>query len=99
YKTPIKIVGETQVKAQQTSLKLQAQNLQASEISRLIQLPIALQAGYLNADLGVEIPAKLSEIAVTGTATANQVTAKIQNIPQQVSNFNGSFVFQGQTVA
>ena len=95
----VKIVGETQVKAQQTSLKLQAQNLQASEISRLIQLPIALQAGYLNADLGVEIPAKLSEIAVTGTATANQVTAKIQNIPQQVSNFNGSFVFQGQTVA
>jgi len=95
----VKIVGETQLKAQQTSLKLQAQNLQASEISRLIQLPIALQAGYLNADLGVEIPAKLSEIAITGTATANQVTAKIQNIPQQVSNFNGSFVFQGQTVA
>ncbi|MHC5609897.1 MAG: translocation/assembly module TamB domain-containing protein [Nostoc sp.] len=95
----VKIVGETQVKAQQTSLKLQAQNLQVSEISRLIQLPIALQAGYLNADLGVEIPAKLSQIAVTGTATANQVTAKIQNIPQQVSNFNGNFVFQGQTVA
>ncbi len=95
----VKIVGETQLKAQQTSLKLQAQNLQASEISRLIQLPIALQAGYLNADLGVQIPPKLSEIAVTGTATANQVTAKIQNIPQQVSNFNGSFVFQGQTVA
>ncbi|MEH2291910.1 translocation/assembly module TamB domain-containing protein [Nostoc sp.] len=95
----VKIVGETQLKAQQTSLKLQAQNLQASEISRLIQLPIALQAGYLNADLGVEIPPKLSEIAVTGTATANQVTAKIQNIPQQISNFNGRFVFQGQTVA
>ncbi|MBN3869181.1 translocation/assembly module TamB domain-containing protein [Nostoc sp. JL33] len=95
----VKIVGETQLKAQQTSLKLQTQNLQASDVSRLIQLPIALQAGYLNADLEVQIPAKLSEIAVTGTATANQVTAKIQNIPQQVSNFNGSFVFQGQTVA
>ncbi|MEH2364186.1 translocation/assembly module TamB domain-containing protein [Nostoc sp.] len=95
----VKIVGETQLKAQQTSLKLQAQNLQVSEVSRLIQLPIALQAGYLNADLGVQIPPKLSEIAVTGTATANQITAKIQNIPQQVSNFNGRFVFQGQTVA
>ncbi|MEH2458476.1 translocation/assembly module TamB domain-containing protein [Nostoc sp.] len=95
----VKIVGETQLKAQQTSLKLQAQNLQASEVSRLIQLPIALQAGYLNADLGVEIPPKLSEIAITGTATANQVTAKIQNLPQQISNFNGRFVFQGQTVA
>lgn len=95
----VKIVGETQVKAQQTNLKLQAQNLQVSEVSRLIQLPIALQAGYLNADLGVQIPPKLSEIAITGTATANQITAKIQNIPQQVSNLNGRFIFQGQTVA
>ncbi|MEH2393187.1 MAG: translocation/assembly module TamB domain-containing protein [Nostoc sp.] len=95
----VKIVGETQVKAQQTNLKLQAQNLQVSEVSRLIQLPIALQAGRLDADLGVQIPPKLSEIAITGTATANQITAKIQNIPQQVSNFNGRFLFQGQTVA
>ncbi|MCC5646079.1 translocation/assembly module TamB domain-containing protein [Nostoc sp. CHAB 5824] len=95
----VKISGETQPKAQQTNLKLQAQNLQASDISRLIELPIALQAGRLDADLGVQIPPKLSEIAVTGTATANQVTAKIPNIPQQVSNFNGRFIFQGQTVA
>ncbi|MDZ8087339.1 MAG: translocation/assembly module TamB domain-containing protein [Nostoc sp. DedQUE12b] len=93
-----KIVGETQLKAQQTNLQLQAQNLQASDITRLIQLPIALQAGYLNADLGVQIPPKLSDIAITGTATANQVTAKIQNIPQPISNFNGRFLFQGQTV-
>ncbi|MDZ7964659.1 MAG: translocation/assembly module TamB domain-containing protein [Nostoc sp. DedSLP03] len=93
-----KIVGETLVKAQQTNLQLSAQNLQASDITRLIQLPIALQAGYLNADLGVQIPPKLSDIAITGTATANQVTAKIQNIPQPVSNFNGKFLFQGQTV-
>jgi translocation and assembly module TamB len=95
----VKIVGATQLKAQQTNLQLQAQNLQVSEISRLIQLPIALQAGSLNADLGVQIPPKLSDIEITGTATANQITAKIQNIPQQVSNFNGKFLFQGQTVA
>ncbi|MEH2350901.1 MAG: translocation/assembly module TamB domain-containing protein [Nostoc sp.] len=95
----VKIAGETQLKAQQTSLNLSAQNLQVSDISRLIQLPIALQSGYLNADLGVQIPPKLSEIAIIGTATANQVTAKIQNIPQPISNFNGRFTFQGQTVA
>ncbi|MEH2287396.1 MAG: translocation/assembly module TamB domain-containing protein [Nostoc sp.] len=93
-----KIVGETQLKAQQTNLQLSAQNFQASDITRLIQLPIALQAGSLNADLGVQIPPKLSDIAITGTATANQITAKIQNIPQPISNFNGKFLFQGQTV-
>ncbi|MCC5660242.1 translocation/assembly module TamB domain-containing protein [Nostoc sp. XA010] len=95
----VKIVGETQTKAQKTNLKLQAQNLQASDISRLIELPIALQAGRLDAELGVQIPPKLSEIAVTGTATANQIIAKIPKIPQQVSNFNGRFLFQGQTVS
>ncbi|MBE8999125.1 translocation/assembly module TamB domain-containing protein [Nostoc sp. LEGE 12447] len=95
----VKIAGETQVKAQTTSLNLSTQNLQASDISRLIELPIALQAGYLNADLALQIPPKLSDVAITGTATANQITAKIKNIPQQVSNFNGRFSFQGQTVA
>ncbi|MEH2205608.1 MAG: translocation/assembly module TamB domain-containing protein [Nostoc sp.] len=94
----VKIVGETQLKAQRTNLQLSAQNLLASDITRLIQLPIALQAGYLNADLGVQIPPKLSDIAITGTATANQITAKIQNLPQPISNFNGKFLFQGQTV-
>ena len=95
----VKISGETQTKAQQTNLKLQAQNLQASDVSRLIELPIALQAGRLDADLGVQIPPKLSEIVVTGTAIANQIAAKIPRIPQQVSNFNGRFIFQGQTVS
>ncbi|MBD2531943.1 translocation/assembly module TamB domain-containing protein [Nostoc flagelliforme FACHB-838] len=95
----VKISGETQTKAQQTNLKLQAQNLLASDISRLVELPIALQAGRIEADLGVQIPPKLSETAVTGTATANQVIAKVPNIPQQVSNFNGRFIFNGQTVS
>ncbi|MEH1841508.1 MAG: translocation/assembly module TamB domain-containing protein [Nostoc sp.] len=95
----VKISGETQTKAQETNLKLQTQNLQASDISRLIELPIALQAGRLDVDLGVQIPPKLSEIAVTGTATANQIAAKISKIPQQVSNLNGRFIFQGQTVS
>ncbi|MGF2036491.1 MAG: translocation/assembly module TamB domain-containing protein [Nostoc sp. CmiVER01] len=95
----VKISGETQTKAQQTNLKLQAQTIQASDISRLIELPIALQAGRIEADLGVQIPPKLSETAVTGTATANQIVAKIPKIPQQVSNFNGRFLFQGQTVS
>ncbi|WP_414563775.1 MULTISPECIES: translocation/assembly module TamB domain-containing protein [unclassified Anabaena] len=95
----VKIVGETQLKTQQTNLKVAAQNFPASNISRLIDLPIALQAGRLNADLAAEIPPNLSKTEVTGTATANQVTAKIQNIPQPISNFNGRFLFQGQTVA
>jgi len=95
----VKIAGETELTVQETNLKLLAQNLQASDVSRLIELPIVLQAGRVDADLGVQIPRKQSEIAITGTANANQVTAQIQNVPQQFSNSNGRLRFQGQTIA
>ncbi|MDZ8186236.1 MAG: translocation/assembly module TamB domain-containing protein [Nostoc sp. ChiSLP02] len=95
----VKISGETQLKSQQTNLKVVAQNLQASEITRLIELPIALQAGQIDADLEVAIPSDISQIAITGTAIPKQVTAKLENLPQKFVNANGRLVFQGQTIA
>lgn len=95
----VKISGETQPKAQLTNLQLVAQSVQASEVSRLVQLPIVLQAGRVDADLAVQIPAKQSELSITGTAIPTQVTAKVQNLPQPFSNANGRLTFQGQTIA
>jgi translocation and assembly module TamB len=95
----VKISGETQFKPQQTNLKLLAQSLQASDVSRLVQLPIVLQTGRVDADLEVTIPSNVSEIAITGTATPHQVTAQIENIPQQFINSNGGLIFQGQAIA
>ncbi|MFN6566435.1 translocation/assembly module TamB domain-containing protein [Dendronalium sp. ChiSLP03b] len=96
----VKIAGETQLTTQQTNLKLSAQSLQASDVTRLIELPIALQAGQVDADLGVQIQAtQPAEIAITGTATANQVTAQIPNLPQKFANSNGKLEFQGQKIA
>ncbi|WP_445636378.1 AsmA-like C-terminal domain-containing protein [Nostoc sp. DSM 114161] len=95
----VKISGETQFKAEQTNLKVVAQSLQASDVSRLIELPIVLQAGQIDADLGVTIPSKVSEIAITGTAIPNQVTAQIENFPQKFANANGRLIFQGKTIA
>jgi translocation and assembly module TamB len=95
----VKISGETQPKTQETNLKVQAQTLLASDVSRLIELPIVLQAGRVDADLAVKIPPKLSDIAITGTAFANGVTAQIQNVPQRFSNSNGQLIFQGEAIA
>ncbi|WP_414571076.1 translocation/assembly module TamB domain-containing protein [Nostoc sp. CCY 9925] len=95
----VKISGETQFKTEQTNLKVVAQSLQASDVSRLIELPIVLQAGQIDADLGVAIPSNVSEIAITGTATPNQVTAQIENLPQKFANANGRLIFQGQSIA
>lgn len=98
----VKLVGQTQLKSQQTNLKLQAQNLEAANVSRLIELPIALQSGRVDADLAVELQPQQQpnqqEISINGTAIANQVTAQIQNVPQKFINSNGRLTFQGQTV-
>ncbi|BAY48002.1 hypothetical protein SAMD00079811_56210 [Scytonema sp. HK-05] len=99
----VKIVGETQLKTLQTNVKLQAQNLEAANVSRLIELPIALQSGRVDADLAVQLQpdqqqANQQEIAINGTAIANKVTAQIQNVPQKFINSNGRLTFQGQTV-
>jgi translocation and assembly module TamB len=95
----VKISGDTQFKTKQTNLKVVAQNLQASDVSRLIELPIVLQAGKIDADLGVVIPSNASQIAINGTAISHQVTAQIENLPQKFANANGRLTFQGQTIA
>ncbi|QSJ19317.1 translocation/assembly module TamB domain-containing protein [Nostoc sp. UHCC 0702] len=95
----VKISGTTELKTLNTNLKVIAQDLQASDVTRLIQLPIALEAGQVNADLGVQIQSnQTTEIALTGTAIANKVTAQIENIPQQFANSTGRLVFEGQTI-
>ncbi|NMG08400.1 translocation/assembly module TamB domain-containing protein [Brasilonema sp. UFV-L1] len=100
----LKIAGETQLPTLQTNLKLQTQNLQASDVSRLIELPIVLETGRVDGDLAVQLqpdqeqPQK-QDIAINGTAVANQVTAQIQNVPQKFINSNGRLIFQGQTIA
>jgi translocation and assembly module TamB len=101
----VKIDGKTQLNAQQTTnLKVQAQNLQAADVSRLIELPIVLQAGQVDGDLTVQLPLNQQQsnnqqdISITGTAVANQVTAQIENVPQKFINSNGRLVFNGQTI-
>lgn len=95
----VQISGETQPKTQLTNVQVVAQSLLASDVSRLVQLPIVFQSGRIDADLAAQIPANQSEISITGTATANQVTAKVQNLPQPFSKANGRLIFQGQTIA
>ncbi|MBP5974292.1 translocation/assembly module TamB domain-containing protein [Brasilonema sp. CT11] len=99
----VKISGDTRLKSQQTNLKVQTQNFLASDVSRLIQLPIVLEAGRVGADLTVQLEpdpqqGNKQNIAINGTAVANQVTAQVQKVPQKFINSNGKLTFQGQTI-
>ncbi|WNN89535.1 DUF748 domain-containing protein [Gloeocapsopsis dulcis] len=88
------IAGETRPAAlQQTTLNIQAQNLLAADISRLIDLPINLQAGRVDGDLRVQLQPE-GQPAIAGTASLNNVTAKIENVPNLFTNTQRKLLFQ-----
>ncbi|KYC42346.1 hypothetical protein WA1_20465 [Scytonema hofmannii PCC 7110] len=95
----VQLDGTTQIKSLQTNLKVKAQNFQATDLSRLIELPTVLQAGRVDGDLTVQLQQSSPEISVTGTANVYQVTAKIQNVPQKFTNATGRLTFQGEQIS
>lgn len=94
-----KITGETRPAVEQTNLTLQGQNLLAADISRLVELPITLQAGRVDGNLTVQFPRDREQPAITGTASVSNVAAQIENIPQKFTNTNGRLQFQGYEIA
>lgn len=92
----LEINGETRLPEGQTTVTIQGQNLIASDISRLIELPTTLQAGRVeNANLTVQFQPNQEQLpAIAGTASLNNVTAKIENIPNLFTNTQGKLLFQ-----
>lgn len=97
----LEIAGETRLPGGKTTVKIQAQNLQAADISRLIELPTRLLAGQVeNANLTVQFqPSQEQAPPITGTARISNVTAQIENIPQKFTNTTGRLKFQGQAIS
>jgi len=97
----LEIAGETLLPGGKTTVAIQGQNLQAADLSRLIELPTRLQAGEVeNANLTVQFqPGQEQPPAIAGTASIRNVTAQIENIPQKFTNTTGQLKFQGQAIA
>ena len=95
----LKIAGETRPALEQTNLTIRGQNLLAADISRLVELPIDLQAGRVDGNLTVQFRPNLQQPTITGTANLSNVTAQIENIPQKFTNTKGGLRFQGQKIA
>ncbi len=77
-----------------------ANNLKAEDISRLIPLPLELQAGRIDANLNVEIsPIHPQELPnLMGTATFRDVTAQITPLPQKFTQANGGLRAKGKQI-
>ncbi len=94
----VRVAGEHRPDTQQTALSVQGQNLLATDIRRLVDLPIALEAGRIDGNLALQLaPEERTEI--TGTATLRDVTATLENLPQPFSNTQGRLQLQGDVIA
>ncbi|MCC5642824.1 translocation/assembly module TamB domain-containing protein [Nostoc sp. CHAB 5824] len=90
----ISIQGETRSRVLAGNFQLQAQDLLAADITRLIKLPVNLQAGRANGDLLVRLTPG-QQTLLFGNAVVQGVTLQIPKVPQLLSNTQGNLRFQG----
>lgn len=90
----ISIQGETRSKVLAGNFQLQAQDLLAADITRLIKLPVNLQTGRANGDLLVRLTPG-QQTLLYGSAAVQGVTLQIPKVPQLLSNSQGNLRFQG----
>jgi translocation and assembly module TamB len=90
----ISIQGKTRSSVLAGSFHVRSQDLLAENITRLIKLPVNLQAGRANGDLLVQlIPGQPT--LLFGRAAVKGVTVQIPKVPQLLSNTQGNLGFQG----
>ncbi|HEY9707183.1 MAG TPA: DUF748 domain-containing protein, partial [Oculatellaceae cyanobacterium] len=91
------IQGQHRPKAAQTNLVVSGSDVGAPEIGRLIQLPLLLQVGKVDGNLEVKIEPE-KPLQFLGTATLENVTARLRQLPQSFAKTNGQLRFKGTQV-
>ena len=91
------IQGESRPAVGETNLVISGTKVGAAEVGRLIQLPLLLQAGHVDGNLEIKIQPK-QPLKFAGTATLNQVTARLPQLQKPFANTNGQLRFKGTQV-
>ncbi len=94
----LRLQGESNLKTQQIDLQLQVQNFLASDVTRLVVLPLDLRAGRVDSNLTVQLRPDLQQPTLSGTASLQSVTAKFDQLPQSFINTQGTLNFQGTQI-
>ncbi len=85
--------GDFRPQTGQAGINVNAQNFLASDLTRLIKLPLELQGGRVNSELKANLtPQKLT--GLYGTADLMSVTAQADRLPQPFRNSQGRLRFQ-----
>lgn len=92
------VAGESRPRINETDLQVRGQNLLAPDITRVISLPIAFQAGRVDGNLSAQFRPN-QPVSLSGTANLSQVTAQVANLLQRFTETQGQLRFQGNTIA
>jgi translocation and assembly module TamB len=92
-KGSLSLQGETRPKTEETTLQLRAQDVLASEVTRLIKLPLELQAGRVSGNLKI-ISNPKQQTLLFGAINLNAVTAQVKQLPQAFNKANGTLRFK-----
>ena len=92
------IKGESRPDVGQINLVVSGSKIGADELGRLIQLPLLLQAGQVDGNLELKILPN-QPLTFSGTATLDNVTARLTQLQQPFAKTNGQLRFQGTKVS
>ncbi|MBW4521593.1 MAG: translocation/assembly module TamB domain-containing protein [Scytolyngbya sp. HA4215-MV1] len=90
--------GETLVKPGLTKLDIQFQNLLATEVDRLIRLPISLPSGRLNGNLEAQLQPNQKLPVLNGTAQFSGITLQVPALPQRITQAEGGVQFRNSVI-
>ncbi|MEH2292758.1 translocation/assembly module TamB domain-containing protein [Nostoc sp.] len=90
----ISIQGETRSRVLAGNFQVRSPDFLAADITRLIKLPVNLQAGRANGDLLIKLTPG-QQTLLYGNAAVQGVTVQIPKVPQLLSNSQGNLHFQG----
>lgn len=93
----LEIQGESRLQQQATNVMIAGNNLAATEVGRLLQLPLVLQAGQLDSNLEIQFRPK-QPLKLLGSASLENVTARVPQLPQPFIKSNGQLRFKGTQV-
>ena len=85
--------GEARPDQKEINVAVSGRNIKATELGRLIQLPLLLQAGQIDGSLDIASRAN-QPLKFLGTATLNDVTARLTALPQPFAKTKGQLRFK-----
>lgn len=79
------------------NFRLQAENILAADITRIVTLPLTLKTGRVNGDLQIKLVPN-GKTLLYGKAAIAGVTVQIPKIPQLLNNSQGNLSFDGLAI-